>query len=38
VLPSMAHAHIIMGCSFGFMHFAYGIYLFMTENTSTLES
>ncbi len=31
VLPSMAHAHIIMGCSFGFMHFAYGIYLFMTE-------
>jgi hypothetical protein len=31
-LPRIVHAHIVMGSSFGIMHFFYGIYLFLTEN------
>ena len=30
-LPNLKHAHLIMGGSFGFLHLAYGLYLYLTE-------
>lgn len=34
-LPRIVHAHIVMGSSFGILHFFYGIYLFLTEHNQT---
>ena len=31
-LPRIVHAHIVMGSSFGILHFFYGAYLFLTEH------
>ncbi len=37
VLPSLHHAHLIMGASFGVLHLLYGTYLYLTE-TPLVES
>ena len=31
-LPRIVHAHIVMGSSFGILHFFYGVYLYLTDH------
>jgi hypothetical protein len=36
-MPSLRHAHALMGAVFGGVHLAYGVYLHLTESRSNAK-